>query len=147
MARKQPLSQTILVINDSPEFLQLMEDFLGDHGYTVRRDESGAGVVDLVNAHPPDLIILDLVLGEVDGWAILVGLRADDHTRHIPVIVCSAAADRARQYRGQLYDAAVRVLEKPFDLEHLLALVVELVGSPSVGQAQEDAAQRRSEPS
>ncbi|HEU5327850.1 MAG TPA: response regulator [Thermomicrobiales bacterium] len=142
MARQQPLDQTILVINDSPEFLQLMEDFLGDHGYTVYRKESGVGVFDLVNAHPPDLIVLDLVLGEVDGWAILVGLRADDHTRDIPIIVCSAAADRARQYRGQLHDAAVRVLEKPFDLEHLLAVVIELVGPPGASQVR-DATQQR----
>jgi twitching motility two-component system response regulator PilH len=146
MACKPPPVQTILVINDSPEFLQLMEDFLGDHGYTVRRKENGAGVVELVNAQPPELIVLDLVLGEADGWAILLGLRADDHTRHIPVIVCSAAADRARQIRGQLHDAAVRVLEKPFDLEHLLALVVELVGPPGAGQAPA-AIRQRSGPS
>ncbi|MGN6675524.1 MAG: response regulator [Thermomicrobiales bacterium] len=146
MARQQSLGQTILVINDSSEFLQLMEDFLGDQGYTLRGTEDGDGVLELVNADPPDLIVLDLVLGEVDGWVILAGLRAADHARNIPVIVCSAAADRARQYRGQLHDTAVRVLEKPFDLEHLLAVVIELVGPPGVGQVR-DATQQRSGPS
>jgi DNA-binding response OmpR family regulator len=146
MVREQRSDHAILVINDSPEFLQLLDDFLGDQGYAVHCHDNGAGVLELAHTLAPNLIILDLVLGEVDGWAILTRLRADDVARHIPVVVCSAAVDRTRRYRDQLRDAAVRVLEKPFDLAHLLALVRELAGPPGGGRSR-DAARQAAGPS
>lgn len=121
---------TILVINDSPEFLQLMREFLADEGYTPETHDNGNNIMEKVAEIKPALIILDLVLGQIDGWVVLSQLLADDATRDIPVILCSAAADRTRRYESTLASTGVRVLEKPFDLDHLLELVVELVGPP-----------------
>lgn len=115
----------ILVINDSPEFLQLMHDFLTDEGYAVELHSSGDEVLERVAAVRPCLIVLDLVLGVVDGWVVLTQLRADDQARHIPVILCTAASERARRFEDSLATAGARVLEKPFDLDHMLEMIQE----------------------
>ncbi len=122
--------RTIMVINDSPEFLELMREFLVDEGYAPETHDSGEQALERVRRVGPALIILDLVLGQVDGWLVLSQLLADDETRAIPVILCSAAADRTRRYADELASTGVRVLEKPFDLDHLLGLMVELIGPP-----------------
>jgi CheY-like chemotaxis protein len=123
--------QPILVINDSPEFLALMRDFLTDEGYTAELHATGEGVLERVHAVAPALIVLDLVLGEIDGWIVLAQLRADERARDIPVILCTAASERARRHDGELSGAGVQVLEKPFDLDHLLAMIVELTAAPA----------------
>ena len=125
--------QSILVINDSPEFLALMRDFLTDEGYSAELHASGAGVLERVHAVEPALIVLDLVLGEIDGWVVLAQLRADERARDIPVILCTAASERARRHDGELSGAGVQVLEKPFDLDHMLAMIVELTTPSSPG--------------
>ncbi|MDP9372103.1 MAG: hypothetical protein M3Q65_06555, partial [Chloroflexota bacterium] len=54
----------------------------------------------------------------------------DPLARELPVILCSAAAERTRRYRETLRDVNVRIVEKPFDLDRFLELVVELIGPP-----------------
>ena len=125
-----PAPRPILVINDAREFLELLREFLAEEGYAVATHASGEGVLDLVHALDPALVILDLVLGEIDGWVVLTQLRADDRARELPVIVCTAASDRARTFGDELAAAGVHVLEKPFDREHLPALIVDLAGAP-----------------
>ena len=125
--------QPVLVINDSPEFLALMHDFLTEEGFAVELHASGKGVLELVGAMRPALIILDLVMGEVDGWVVLAQLRTDDVARAIPVILCTAAAERARDHEEALAAAGARVVEKPFDLDHMLGLIVEVIGAPGAG--------------
>lgn len=121
----------ILVINDSPEFLQLMNDFLTDEGYAVELHSNGAGVLERVAEVNPCLIVLDLVLGAVDGWVVLTQLRADDRARDIPVILCTAASERARRFEDSLATAGARVLEKPFDLDRMLEMIQDLLGAPA----------------
>ncbi len=125
--------QPILVINDSPEFLALMRDFLTDEGYPAELHASGDGVLERVHAVSPALIVLDLVLGETDGWVVLTQLRADERARKIPVILCTAASERARRRDAELAGAGVQVLEKPFDLDHMLSMIVELTAAPAPG--------------
>lgn len=123
--------RTILVINDAPEFLDLMRDFLREEGYAPHTHTDGECIPALIRQVQPALIVLDLVLGDTDGRAVLTELRADERARDIPVIVCSAASERVRRHAATLHDDRIRVLEKPFDLDHLLALIVELIGTPA----------------
>ena len=125
--------QPILVINDSPEFLALMRDFLTDEGFRPELHASGDGVLERVHAVSPALIVLDLVLGEIDGWVVLTQLRADELAREIPVILCTAATERARRHGEELASAGVQLLEKPFDLDHMLAMIVELTALSAPG--------------
>lgn len=115
----------ILVINDSPEFLQLMHDFLTDEGYVVELLSSGDDVLSRVADVEPCLIVLDLVLGAIDGWVVLTQLRADERARNLPVILCTAASERVKPFEETLSETGTRVLEKPFDLDHMLEMIRE----------------------
>lgn len=120
----------ILVINDTQEILELFRMLLEGEGYEVIL--SGFPIqqindVKLINA---DLIILDFVFGDQKtGWQMLQMLKMDRATTTIPVIVCTAALDMVREQEGYLVSQGVHVVFKPFDIDHLLSNVKQLLES------------------
>jgi CheY-like chemotaxis protein len=115
----------VLVINDTPEILDLFRDLLGDEGYRVTTDNFAAPFgqkLQEVKELRPDLIILDFIIGgEEFGWQFLQMLKMDRGTRNIPVIVCTAAVTQVRELQNHLDQMGVAVVLKPFDLDVLLA--------------------------
>ncbi len=120
----------ILVINDTQEILELFRMLLEGEGYEVIL--SGFPIqqindVKLINA---DLIILDFVFGDQKtGWQMLQMLKMDRDTATIPVIVCTAALDMVREQEGYLVSQGVHIIFKPFDIDHLLTNVKQLLES------------------
>ena len=135
---KSARQRHILVINDTPELLDLFHDLLGDAGYRVTT-ETFASPYDRklaqVKELEPDLVILDFIIGgEAMGWQFLQMLRMDRDTRDIPVIVCSAAVDQIRQLQNHLDEMGVAVVLKPFDIDVLLAEVDKVWHKVEAGQ-------------
>ncbi len=98
----------------------------------------------------PDLIILDFVFDDQkSGWQMLQMLKMDRETAIIPIIVCTAAIDMVRQQEGYLVSQGIHVVFKPFDIDHLLTNVNQLLGShehvSSVVEAQKQKKRRREE--
>jgi len=121
--------KTIVVVNDSPELLELAELLLTDEDYDVKVALAGRGALDLIRTTRPDLIVLDIRLPDVSGWDILQALKLDPNTSSIPVLVCSAAVQELRSLEGQLSRMGVDVLIKPFAIDTLLDKVRILIGS------------------
>jgi len=121
--------KTIVVINDSPELLELAELLLTDEDYDVKVALAGAGALDLIRVTRPDLIILDIRMPDVSGWDILQALKLDASTSKIPVLVCSAAVHELRSLEGQLARMGVDILIKPFAIDTLLDKARKLIGS------------------
>jgi DNA-binding response OmpR family regulator len=119
--------KTIVVVNDSPDLLELAEILLRDEDYDVKVALVGAGVLDLIRSTLPDLLILDIRLPDVSGWDILQSLKLDARTSPIPVLVCSAAVDELRALEGRLARMGVDVLIKPFAIDTLLEKVRALI--------------------
>jgi len=88
MERDSPL---VLVVDDNLAMLDLTSVTLLHAGYRTETADGGADVMRRVNEHRPDLILLDLMMPDVDGFTVLLQLRGDPKTRDIPVIVVSAA--------------------------------------------------------
>src|SRR5215203_5762992 len=80
----------IVIVDDNPTNLTLLAGILEDAGYTVRATNSGRRVQKLVAAEPPELVMLDIQMPELDGYEVCRRLKADDATRSIPVIFISA---------------------------------------------------------
>ena len=118
----------IMVVNDSMEFLQLMEELLTDEGYTVAVVESGGGTRAAAKQLKPDLVILDVRLPDMSGFEVLNLLRLDPETQAIPILVCTAAVRDVQAQEPILRERGIPVLFKPFDLEELLRVVREIVG-------------------
>jgi CheY-like chemotaxis protein len=121
----------IAVINDDTVFLDLMRDLLETEGgyeaLICREWEDAHGFVKEQN---PALLILDIRIGgEERGWTILNLLTLDPATRHIPIIVCSAAIQSLHEHQDLLSKYGICALPKPFDLDALLEAVARMLAS------------------
>jgi chemosensory pili system protein ChpA (sensor histidine kinase/response regulator) len=125
----QMARQHIFVANSSAFILELLRELLQGERYNVTTTNYVPNTFDQIQALAPDLLVIDLTLGEWAGWELLEQLQADALTRGVPVIVFStepALLDRARALPTP--GGTRRFLEKPFHLTALMALVEELIG-------------------
>jgi CheY-like chemotaxis protein len=140
MANKK--KKRVTVVNDHPEFLNLMVEFLTDEGYDVTPIPKHQGAFEQIKADLPDIIVCDLLFDNTPaGWALLDMLYLDPVTRAVPVILCTAATRQVQEIAPSLAGKGILWLEKPFELESLLALLEGIDGNPVVqlrrGQAAE----------
>jgi signal transduction histidine kinase/CheY-like chemotaxis protein len=110
----------ILVVDDTAEDRGLLRRILEGADYHVREATGGAEAIDLIHATPPELVVLDLMMPDVDGFAVLEELKSDATTRDIPVVVVTAKELTAAE-RALLTLRVESLLEKGiFDQENLL---------------------------
>ena len=117
MAREQ-----ILVIEDDSDIQELLSFNLNKEGYSVLRADTGEDGLKSARSKLPDLILLDLMLPGVDGLEVCRTLRADDKTRHIPVIMLTAKGEEVDIVTG-LEVGAVDYIVKPFSPKVLIARI------------------------
>ena len=104
---------TILVVDDAPANIQVVQAILKDE-YKVRIATSGAKALELVKLLPqPDMVLLDVMMPEMDGYEVCAFLKADPVTRDIPVIFLTGLADATDETKG-LEAGAVDYIRKPF---------------------------------
>jgi CheY-like chemotaxis protein len=121
----------VTVVNDHPEFLALLADFLGDEGYEVLTIPKHQGAFEQIKNSNPDVIICDLIFDNIPaGWALLDMLYLDPETRTIPVILCSAASRQVQEAAASFAGKGIVWLEKPFELEKLLDLLEGIEDNP-----------------
>ena len=111
----------ILVVNDTQEILDLFEEILEEEGYRVSLSSFSFNQMDEIVSMMPDLVILDFLIGgETHGWQLLQKMKMDRRTAGIPVVVCTAALNLARELEGHLRIKNVGVVLKPFDIDDLV---------------------------
>jgi len=97
----QPYKADLLVVDDVPLNLHLLVHVLTKQGYKVRPASSGPAALAAAQANPPDMILLDIMMPEMDGYEVCRRLKGDERTRDIPVIFISAvdqAADKIKAF-------------------------------------------------
>ncbi len=104
----------ILIIDDDPLNVDLLEQELADLGYSTVSASNGASGVEMVLQHMPDLVLLDIMMPVMDGFSVLSKLKTDPQTRGIPVVIVSALGDLHSIIRG-IEMGAEDFLPKPFD--------------------------------
>ena len=116
----------ILLADDSPLIHRHTVPILEDEGYEVRSASDGAEAIALARALTPDLVITDVEMPELDGYAVCKALKSDPATAHVPVLICSSLGEAADLERG--FDAgADDYLVKPVLPEELSTRVRALV--------------------
>ncbi len=126
-------SAKVLVVDDHPSSRMAASALLAVEGYTVLEAENGPSAIDLVLAEDPDLILLDVMMPGMDGYEVCRRLKADDHTRLIPVVFVTALDDRQARLRG-IEAGGDDFLIKPFDQLELSARVKSLVRQKRLNQ-------------
>ncbi len=117
----------ILAVDDDDLNLKLLGYMLGDAGYKVCTASSALQAVASVEVQPPDLILLDVMMPEMDGFEVLEQLKANVKTKSIPVVMLTSLSDMASRERGTSL-GATHFLSKPTRRVDLLEIVNGLVG-------------------
>ena len=112
----------ILAIDDTPANLRLLVGILTEQGYKVRAVPSGKLALAGIRQSPPDLILLDIMMPEMDGYEVCSQLKADEKTRDIPVIFISAINEVLDKVKAFAV-GGVDYIAKPFQVEEVLARV------------------------
>lgn len=112
----------ILIVDDTPANLRVLSATLSDRGYEVRCVNSGAMALTVARNAPPDLILLDIKMPEMDGYQVCQQLKSDPKTYEIPVIFLSALDDIADKVKA-FTAGGVDYITKPFQTEEVLARV------------------------
>jgi DNA-binding response OmpR family regulator len=123
-SERRPEVPRIAILEDEPSVRSMIHLVLTAVGYeAILIDEHGDLLAQLITTRPA-LVLLDLVLGGwSDGLVLAASIRADPLLRHTPIIITSAAQNILRQHADALLALRCHVLEKPFDLADLLALI------------------------
>ncbi|MGF1459270.1 MAG: diguanylate cyclase domain-containing protein [Leptolyngbyaceae cyanobacterium] len=116
------LRKEILVVDDAPENLQMLLDALSEQGYSVRCARSGNLAIIGSQAIPPDLILLDILMPQMDGYEVCQRLKQDDKTCDVPIIFLSALDDGDNQARAFALGGD-DYIAKPFNIVEVLARV------------------------
>ena len=126
-----------LIVDDERDFRHLMTIFLRRSGMPIDVEavSNGAEALRQIAVAPPDLILLDVMMPEVDGFEVCRQLRAHDHTRAIPILMLTAMDEVADRTRGFLVGTD-DYLGKPFDRGELLARVRRIL-QRTYGYAEE----------
>lgn len=116
----------VLVVDDDPGILKLVERALGSRGYRVLTADSGTKGLSLIQTENPDIVILDKVMPDIDGFEIARRLRREPDLAHIPIVILTGASQL-----GDKLDAfnagADDYMTKPFEVEELAARLAALL--------------------
>lgn len=108
-------TQTLLIVDDSPENIKILHQILKDK-YTIYFATNGNKALELAHRHNPDLILLDIMMPEMDGYTTCIKLKEAQQTQDIPVIFITALTDEEKHIHG-LEVGAVDYITKPFHRE------------------------------
>ncbi len=120
----------ILIVDDEEDVLTLLQLVFETNGFVAQTAPNGKAAVASAYESPPDAIILDVMMPEMDGWQVLKILKGDERTRSIPVMMLSARSER-RDKMIALHEGANGYICKPFSTAEVLREVRSLLNKPS----------------
>lgn len=121
----------ILCIEDEPEMIDLIRLILERRGFNVQGAAGGTEGIKKVRELRPDLVLLDLMMPDLDGWEVYQQMKADETTRDIPVIVVTAKAQSIDKVLGLHIAKVDDYIAKPFSPQELLASVEKVFSQQS----------------
>ena len=123
----------ILVVDDEDDILTFLGLVLQEKGYEVLKAGGGQEALTQAQMAKPDLVLLDIMMPEMDGWEVLKLLRVDEATAKVPVAMLSARTDAQDRVQG-LQEGAVDYIFKPFSLQDLLNKIESIFDQTKTSQ-------------
>ncbi len=118
----QVQTANIQIVDDNPINLMVLSTLLAEQGYKIRTASNGTSALASAQRHPPDLILLDIMMPKMSGYEVCERLKADEHTRDIPVIFISARAETLDKVKA-FSAGGVDYITKPFQPDEALARI------------------------
>jgi two-component system response regulator VicR len=113
-------AKVILCIEDEQEMIDLIRLILGRRGFDVRGANNGEEGLKIIHNDHPDLVLLDLMMPDMDGWEVYQHMKSDETTKNIPVIVVTARAQSIDKVLGLHIAKVDDYIAKPFSPQELL---------------------------
>jgi DNA-binding response OmpR family regulator len=117
----------ILIVDDDPDLANIMRMMLSHAGFEAHSVLSGQEALDWLETHTPDLILLDLMMPDINGFAILRKVRASENIKNLPVVILTAKADQKTRMESQSAGADA-FLTKPINSKTLIDHVRRALG-------------------
>jgi DNA-binding response OmpR family regulator len=130
-------SKRLAYIEDESEMIDLVRIILGRRGYIVLGANGGREGLELVRKELPDLVLLDLMMPDMDGWDVYHQIKSDELTRDIPVIVITAKAQNIDKVLGLRVAKVEDYIAKPFSPQELLDRIDIVLSKQSKSNLQE----------
>jgi two-component system response regulator VicR len=121
-------SKRVVCIEDEPEMIELVQLILGKKGFNVIGANGGIEGLEIVRREKPDLILLDLMMPDMDGWEVYQQIKASSELRQIPVIVVTAKAQSIDKVLGLHIAKVDDYITKPFGPQELMESVEKILG-------------------
>jgi DNA-binding response OmpR family regulator len=121
-------AKRVVCIEDEPEMIDLVRLILGRKGFQVIGANGGIEGLDTVRREKPDLVLLDLMMPDMDGWEVYQQMKADPALRDIPVVVVTAKAQSIDKVLGLHIAKVDDYITKPFGPQELLESVAKILG-------------------
>ena len=118
----------VLVVDDEEQNRALLRDSLEARGYEIAEAWNGAQALQKIAERPPDAVLLDLMMPELDGFEVCRRLRRDLKTAHIPILMVTALSERQERLTG-IEAGANDFLNKPIDVHDVILRVNNAVGA------------------
>lgn len=125
-------AKRVVCIEDEPEMIDLVRLILGRKGFDVIGANGGIEGLETVQRERPDLVLLDLMMPDMDGWEVYQQMKADDDLRDIPVVVVTAKAQSIDKVLGLHIAKVDDYITKPFGPQELLESVEKIIGEVEV---------------
>ena len=119
----------ILIVDDDPDMVELLRLGLADAGYATRTAGTGKEALQKAKRSPPDLVVLDLLLPEMNGFSVCQRLRRNPATAGIPIVMITVLPGQFPRFVG-VETGANAYLNKPFRMEELVSCVGDLLRQP-----------------
>jgi DNA-binding response OmpR family regulator len=132
----------ILVVDDDAKIVRLVRTYLERDGFQVVTAADGPAALDAIETHAPALVVLDLMLPEMDGRAVIRAVRRDDEAGRTPILILSARSSTIDRIAG-LEDGAHDYLPKPFSPAELVLRVKSILRRTAAGPSAEVARSTR----
>jgi len=118
----------VVCIEDEQEMIDLVQLILGRRGFTVEGANGGLEGLEKIQKRKPDLVLLDLMMPDMDGWEVYQRMKSDEDLREIPVIVVTAKAQSIDKVLGLHIAKVDDYITKPFGPQELLESVEKILG-------------------
>jgi two-component system response regulator VicR len=118
----------VVCIEDEPEMIDLVRLILGRKGFDVIGADGGVAGLETVKRERPDLVLLDLMMPDMDGWEVYQQIKADPELQEIPIVVVTAKAQSIDKVLGLHIAKVDDYITKPFGPQELLESVEKILG-------------------
>jgi DNA-binding response OmpR family regulator len=126
MSKAQAVGASILVVDDDPEIVAMLQTRLTHRGYNVSTANDGHRAIELAKRERPDLVLLDVMMPGKSGWEVARALKQDPVTQGIKIVMVTAIGEQVNEITSPLYGADAHI-DKPFEFERLEEVISQLV--------------------